>query len=545
MKAACSYLPYDKTHAFSKLAMDYLQADEKLQPFYSHPVSLEGLKAAIEVRKTFQQNRVLLVKELSKQYEGLELSASQQTNLQALLEPNAFTITTAHQPNILTGPLYFIYKILHAIKLADELKKQLPENNFVPFYYMGSEDADLDELGHIYVGGEKQVWETNQIGAVGRMHTKGLEKMIDRLEGEFGDFSFGKEMVELLRKAYTSEENIQQATLKMVNELFKEYGLLILIPDNANLKREFQPVVSKELLEQFSHPLVQQTIDKIGEHYKVQAGGREINLFYLNDEGRRERIEVRDTRANAKNTQFEIKPTRFEVRELGLIFSEKEILQELEEHPERFSANVILRGVFQETILPNIAFIGGGGELAYWLELKKVFEAVNVPYPVLILRNSFLLVSDKEKQLQQKLGIDNEDLFLQEQALMNLLVKRTSGNQLDTQKEQQVIYRLYEHLQQVASAIDPTLKAHVAALNVRTLQGLQGLEKKLLRAERRRHDDTLVKVRKLRLALFPNNNLQERTDNFMPLYAFFGPALIKHIYTHSLTLDQQFALLEI
>jgi bacillithiol biosynthesis cysteine-adding enzyme BshC len=544
MEAACTYLPYDKTHAFSKLAVDYLQADEKLRSFYSHPVSWEGLQAAIEARKQFPQNRTLLVQELQVQYSGIDLTPLQQKHIQLLLQPNTFTVTTAHQPNIFTGPLYFIYKILHAIKLAEELNKQSPENNFVPFYYMGSEDADLDELGHIYLRGEKQVWETSQTGAVGRMNTAGLNSMIDRLQNEFGYLTFGAEMIHLLRNAYSKENNIQQATLQLVNELFKDYGLLVLIPDNANLKREFQPVVSKELLEQFSHSLVQETIDKLGEHYKVRAGGREINLFYLNDDGRRERIELRDTRADAKNTKFEIRPIRYEVRELGLIFSEKEIIAELEAHPERFSANVILRGVFQETILPNVAFIGGGGELAYWLELKKVFEAVQVPYPVLVLRNSFLLMSNAEKQLQTALGLDNELLFLPEQELLNLLVKRDSSNQLDTQSEQQTIYQLYAHLQEVATKVDPTLKAHVAALHVQTLKGLKGLEKKLLRAERRHANDLLSKVRKLRAVLFPANNLQERTDNFMPLYAGYGKQLIDILYQNSLTIEQQFGILQ-
>ncbi|MES2776876.1 MAG: bacillithiol biosynthesis cysteine-adding enzyme BshC [Bacteroidota bacterium] len=531
MQTNCTYLPYPDTHSFSKLVLDYLNADEKLQPFYQHPVSLEGMKKSINARRTFTTNRKVLVDELSHQYAGYELTPVQQANLLLLMQENTFTITTAHQPNIFTGHLYFIYKILHTIKLCQLLKEELPENQYVPVFYMGSEDADLDELGHINVDGEKLEWETNQTGAVGRMHTNGLEKIIERLEGEFGNLPYGEEMKRLCTEAYTKHDNIQTATLYLVNELFKNYGLLVLIPDNANLKRLFNSIVKKELTEQFSHKLVAETIAQIGEHYKVQAGGRDLNLFYLDDSGKRERIEL----INAT----------FQVPNLGLIFTESAMLQELEEHPERFSANVILRGVFQEMILPNIAFIGGGGELAYWLELKKVFEAVNVPYPMLILRNSFLIIEPKQKRLMNALQLTVPQLFLGEMELQNLLTERSTKNRLKLDEEEEQVNQLYAQMQWLAAAVDPTLQPHVASLHTRSLQSIHGLEKKMLRAEKRKNTDQHKQLSNLRSAICPNNSLQERVDNFMPLYAKYGKDLIDVLYQHSLGLEGQFGIVEI
>ena len=531
MQSTCNYLPYSETHSFSKLVLDYLKADEKLQPFYQHPVSLEGIKASIAARKNFVTNRKVLVDELTAQYAGYDLTAKQQTNLSSLLNENTFTIVTAHQPNIFTGHLYFIYKILHTIKLCEQLKEQLPENNYVPVFYMGSEDADLDELGHINISGEKLEWETNQTGAVGRMNTKGLEKIITRLQGEFGQLAFGDKMIKICTEAYTKHTNIQTATLYLINELFKTYGLLVLIPDNANLKRLFNVVVKKELTEQFSHKLVADTIAKMGEHYKVQAGGRDINLFYLNEEGKRERIEL----INEK----------FQVPNLGLIFTQEEILQELEAHPERFSANVILRGVFQEMILPNIAFIGGGGELAYWLELKTVFEAVEVPYPMLILRNSFLLVEPKAKRLIEILQLTTAQLFISEMEQQNLLTKRSSQNRLQLTEEQQQVNQLYAQMQWLAAAIDPTLQPHVAALHTRSLQDIIGLEKKMLRAEKRKNTDQHRQLSTLRSAINPNNFLQERVNNFMPMFAKYGPKLLDVLSQHSLGLKGEFGVIEL
>ena len=160
MDCIATRIPYRQTNYFSKIILDYLDHAETLKRFYSHPCSLQGIQKAIQNRQGFN-NRGMLVQELKKQYAN---SASDRVskNIEELLLDNTFTITTAHQPNIFTGPLYFVYKILHAIKLAEYCKTSLPQYNFVPVFYMGSEDADLDELGHIFLGGQKIEWNTKQ-----------------------------------------------------------------------------------------------------------------------------------------------------------------------------------------------------------------------------------------------------------------------------------------------------------------------------------------------------------------------------------------------
>jgi len=339
-------LSFEQTGYFSKIITDYCNGSPDLRPFYKHPVSLEGIAAAISARQSAQPDRHLLVTELQKQYTGIDTTAAVQQNIQLLLQPNTFTITTAHQPAIFTGHLYFVYKILHVIKLADRLKKEFPGNHFVPVFWMGSEDADLDELGHVYLNGEKLVWETKQTGAVGRMQTKGLDKMIHRIEGELSVQPYGKELIQLLRSCYLESPDIQTATFKLINALFAAYGLIVIIPDTPNLKRAMEPVFREDLLQQKPAAVVKKTIEQLGENYKVQAHPREINLFYFKD-NIRELIELKDG--------------KYEVRNTPINFTKEEILAELTAHPERFSPNVILRGLYQETVLPNIAFVGGGG----------------------------------------------------------------------------------------------------------------------------------------------------------------------------------------
>ena len=521
---------YESTGFFSKVVADYLSGSESLREFYMHPVSIEGIKASIKERKLFNTDRKLLVTELSKQYEGIHLNSLQEQNLQSLLGEDTFTVTTAHQPNIFTGPLYFIYKILHAVKLANELKIQLPQYDFVPVYYMGSEDADLDELGYIYLNGEKQVWETNQTGSVGRMKVdKAFHKLIDSIEGQIGIYPFGDELVTTFKESYTIGKTIQQATLELVNNLFAAYGLLVVMPDNASLKQRFNFVVKKELEEQFSSKAVAVTVAELENNYKVQAGGRELNLFYLIDD-KRERIEIASNKG-------------FTVTSLSIDWTLDEILYELKQHPERFSANVILRGVFQETILPNIAFIGGGGELAYWLELKKVFEEVQVPYPVLILRNSFLLVKQTISERIEKLGFKTESFFKEETELINQLVKRSSTNKLDVGSEREAIKAVYNKIKTIASPVDPTLLLHIDSLQKNTLKKIDELEKKILRAEKRRFGDERNQIAAVKKALFPNNNLQERINNFCIFYAVDGKEWLNMIYNHSFATEQLFRIL--
>ncbi len=529
MQATATFLPYESTGNFTKIVSDYLQVSPLLQPFYLHTPDLNGIKKAIEARMAFNTPRGLLVEELKAQYASLSISEKVIENIDLLSDKKTFTITTAHQPNIFTGPLYFIYKIMHAIRLADELKNKLPQYHFVPVYYMGSEDADLDELGHVTVGGMKMVWNTQQTGAVGRMKVdKKLVAIMDAIFGQIGVLPFGNALNEIFAKCYTSGKTIQQATLELVNELFGVYGLVVLQPDNGNLKKAFHSVIERELLEGFSHTIVADTIEQLGKQYKVQAGGREINLFYLIDD-KRERIE---------RTMDGV-----EVKTLGLHFTKDAILKELASYPERFSANVILRGAFQETVLPNIAFIGGGGELAYWLELKNVFEAVQIPYPVLLLRNSFLIMTSKEASKLQGMGFSASDLFLEAMTLWNILVKKSSQNQLSLDAEIGQAQALYDQLQNLTDKVDKTLAVHVKALAKQALKKLLELEKKILRAERAKFETQRNQITSLKAALFPNNSLQERVENFSLFYARYGNDWLHKLYDESDGFQKGFGVL--
>lgn len=518
MNCTAAYIPYDETGRFSKLVLDYIHGAEKLKPFYQHAFDHEGMKQAIAAKQSFS-DRQQLFDILSDQYKSVSTSEACKQNLQKLLQPNTFTVCTAHQPNLFTGPLYFIYKIAHAIQLAQKLSFEFSEQQFVPVYYMGSEDADLEELGHIYAAGKKYNWETNQTGAVGRMLVdKKLTGLIKELEAQFSVQPFGNEILSILKNAYTDGKFIQQSTFELVNELFGKYGLIILIPDSASFKKQFIPAIQKELEEQFSKTEVEKTIAAFPEEYKVQAAGRKLNLFYLQNNSR-ERIELEEEGFTIANT--------------SLSFTKEGMLRELHDHPERFSPNVILRPVFQETILPNVAFIGGGGEIAYWLELKHVFKASHIPMPVLVLRNSFLFIQKKQQEFFEKWDLKMKNLFQPFDIILKQLIAQESKHQLSLQEQQDQLENIYKSASVLAGNIDPTLQKHVEAIKLQSLDKVKKLEKKMYRAEKRKFEAMERQLNKLYQQLFPGGNLQERVHNLVEYYAHYGSYFIETIMMHS------------
>ncbi len=531
MHVTSSYLPYKDTGYFSPLVTDYLAGDEKLRCYYQDNADEAGLKAAIDSRSQFPVDRQLLADTLEQQYQSLNKSEATIKNLQLLREENTFTICTAHQPNLLTGYLYFVYKIIHAIKLAEDLNGKNPDKNFVPVYYMGSEDADLDELGTFRFNGKKFIWDGDgQKGAVGRMNTKTLKPLLNdvfKLVGPPGNNA--EALKEMLTEAYLKHKNISDATQYLVNELFGKYGLIVLNPDVPAFKRAFIPVMKEDLVAHTPHQIVTEQIAKLEEHYKSQAHPREINLFYLDDQIR-ERIEQHGDRYKVVNTELE--------------WSHDELLALLETNPEKFSPNVILRGLFQETILPNIAFIGGGAEVAYWLQLKSLFDNYKVFYPAILLRQSVLWIPETMATLRQTLNLTTADIFLKQEDIFKQYINANAQSSLHTDAEDGEIEKIFASLEQKVLTVDKTLKEAVGASLTKMRKQFKVLEQKMYRAEKRKETVHLERISKLKVSVFPNNSLQERFDNFMPWFLQFGFEYFDLLKDNMEPLKNEFLIIE-
>lgn len=524
-------LPYAATGRFSRLVTDYLAADPGLRPFYRFTPDQEGIRQAIEERCSYPVDRPLLTATLYRQYEGVPVTESVARNMQALAQENTFTVCTAHQPNLLTGYLYFVYKILHAIRLSEELNNQYPQQHFVPVYYMGSEDNDLDELGTFRYEQRKFVWDGGgQKGAVGRMKTKTLKPLLDELFRIMGPPGAAcDELKELLIKAYQDQPTVGSATRLLVNELFGRYGLIVLDPDDADFKKQIIPVMREDLLHHTAATIVGGQVDRLSEHYKVQAHPRAVNLFYLAD-NMRERIEQQGDRWLVLNSDIS--------------WSQQELEEELEQHPERFSPNVILRGLLQERILPDVAFIGGGAEIAYWLQLNALFEHHRTFFPALVLRQSFHWMDAYTSDLMQKTGLDIPGLFAEEHLQAAQLVTRHGGTEWQLAPQQQALETQLLQLQEQATAVDPTLKEAAGAVIARVRRQVETLSKKMLRAEKKKHEIVLDRLQRIRRQVFPNNGLQERVENFLPFYLQYGPSFFDLLLQHQDPWRHEFILVE-
>ncbi|WP_421763815.1 bacillithiol biosynthesis cysteine-adding enzyme BshC [Ekhidna sp.] len=486
-------LPLDETDCFSQFFIDYISKKEELAPYYGEFPSIQNFKKVIEQRNFKVENRSVLVEELENQYKGLEINAAVSGNIKSLADSKTFTITTGHQLNIFTGPLYFIYKIVTVINACKALKQAYPEYDFVPVYWMASEDHDFDEINHFFFEGKKLVWKTDQKGAVGHFNPAGVKELVDQLP----------KGAEFFKEAY-NQETLAKAGRAYVNHLFEKEGLVVIDADSPALKKIFTPVIEDDLFVHSSKDLVAKTsasLETLG--YKTQVHARPINFFYL-----------------AKRVRERIEKTEdgFQVVDTDIKCSDDEMRKLIASNPERFSPNVILRPLYQETILPNLAYVGGPSEAVYWLQLKSVFDHFETPFPLLMPRNFALIIPTTTSSKWKKTGLEERDLFLSSENAFEKWVKTNSDHDLSFDAELQKLKDLENSQKEKAIAVDPTLKQHLEALFTSFSKRIEKAEKKLVRAEKRLHSDRRNQIQSVKESLFPGGSLQERKDNFLNFY---------------------------
>ncbi len=521
-------IPYADTHRFSPLVVDYLSSEKALQELYNFPPTLNGLLSAAQERKFPASSRAVLCEALRKQYTGVPIHDEVSKNLIALAEDDCLTLTTGHQLCLFTGPLYVPFKIVNIVRLAAKLTKERGKP-VVPVFWMATEDHDRPEIDHAWINGTKVQWPGEISGAVGPLQLTGIDAVVDECVQLLGQGPHTAELETLLRKCYRPEHTLAQATRLFVNGLFGHLGVVCLDANDADLKRLFIPAMQEELLNQVAQRAVSYANEKLAANYGAQAHAREINLFYLSA-GDRSRIE----------RQGDI----YQVLNNGPSFTVDALLKELEQHPERFSPNVVLRPIYQETILPNIAYVGGGGELAYWFQLKWVFQALQVPMPVLFLRTSAAFISEKHMRQWKELGLELIDLFKPHEELRETVATALGDVDTDLDPERAQLNAFYDQLLKRAGDADNTLKGAVEARRASALFGLDRIGKGLVRAAKQNQAIPLDRLARIQEAVFPGGGLQERRDNILPLLAMHGMSYIDTLLTQLDPLAHQFTVIE-
>lgn len=529
-KCQASYIPLQDTGFFSRLVLDYIGQSPSLRPFYEFKPDPEGMQQAIEQRKKYPVDRHSLVKALKEQYSVSAQIPAVERNIQLLQDENTFTICTAHQPNLATGYAYFIYKIMHAIVLAAHLGKQHPRYNFVPVYYIGSEDDDIEELGFFRYNDHSFRWRTPQTGAVGSMRTEELTNLFQDFFRILGPTNEHTEYLkELLTNAYLGHNTISEATRYLVHTLMGKYGIVVIDPQDSTLKKAFAPIVIRELCNPAAHRLVQETNLQLQPDYSTQAFVRPINFFYLN-EGIRQRIEMQEGIWKVVGTD--------------ITWTEEQLRHTVHEHPEYFSPNVILRGLYQESILPNVAFIGGGSELAYWMQLRSVFEHYKIFYPTLVLRQSVQFISAYQQDIINKLHFSTRDVFRPAEQLVRDRISQLSQHDLKADGEWHTIVQALQSIKAKAARVDKSLERSVEAALKKMQYQVGVVERKIYKAEKKNLSTEIDRIYKMKAMLFPgNHSLQERYYTFMQEYVHMGDRYFECLEKTILPFGDQFLII--
>ncbi len=519
---------FDLISQLSQRDKSYQKNDPKLRRFYKYTPEIDSFKDAIAERRKSKIDRGQLYSSVMQQYADLDSSDLQKQNIEKLKEDNCFTVITAHQPSLMTGPLYYIYKVISVINLSEQLNKKYPDVHVVPVLISGGEDHDFEEINHLQIYNKKLVWNAvHENESVGRMPTGGLEEILNQLQEICREDSAGQVLLAQCKEILSRADTYRDFATGIAILLFKKYGLLVLSMDNPEMKSLISEIIHDEVFNASNKVLIETAQKEIAASgFDTQTHIRDINFFYFTNENKRLRIEREGE--------------RFIILGSSISFSEEEMRKEITDHPERFSPNVNMRPIFQETVFPNLAYLGGGGELAYWLERKVQFEHHGIPFPVLMRRNSVAIVNKNQQKSLDKLGLGIQSLFSSKHEIINSFLQNTSGEAFALTDSIEQLEAIYAQIKVKAEELDQTLGPKVEAEKAKSIKAIESLEGRLKKVIKQKSESSLGKIDKTYEALFPSGSLQERKVNFLQFYDSMGDEFIDGLKEHLDPFNKEF-----
>lgn len=490
----------EQTGLLSPLLRDYLYNSEKVRHLFSFFPEKESVPAAIAQKQQQHIDRAALANILLAQATSRNASAATLANIAQIKDENTFTVTCAHQPTLLFHPAFYFHKIASTIALAKELKASFGAYNFVPVFWLGSEDHDLEELGSATVGGLAVSWQTAQTGAVGRFL---IDDSFKQVIAEFKQAAPNLNIHLLMEEALQHTQHFGAFAAYVTQAFFKEEGLVVLNQDCPQLKMQFASVIEDEILHSRAEAVLQPTLQFLEGNYKAQASVRPINFFYLG-KNYRERI-VRQGEDS------------FAVLNRQETFTRESIKTAIAETPENFSPNVIFRPLYQETVLPNVAFVGGGAECSYWLQQKALFDYYKVAFPIVLHRTPVVVLPQNVVRKMSKLQLITESVFKQPDAFVKGYLEENFGNEISLKEATEAIAQTFAFIEEKLAAIDSTLAMSVKAEKQKALAAVAQLEGKGIKALKRKSETVVEQLTAIHQAFFVAGALQERKLNFFDL----------------------------
>ena len=531
----------------SDLFTAYTNHFEKLASFYSGNFNEKtDWQSKFKKLEQSKHNRSLLQRVLNSQNRAFNSGIKTLANIDLLGNDNTFAVVTGQQLGLCTGPLYTIYKAITAVKLSRQLTNDYPDYNFVPVFWLEGEDHDFDEINKVhflngnnefvtvdYLYGGKPL-EKN-IGAIGSIVIdEYIEKFISSINDSLQKTEFTDQIVEALRGYYKKGTTLLQAFTGFFNHIYEDSGIIFINPNEPELKKELIPLFEQEIQSTSeTSKLVIQKSAELEEHYHAQVKAKAVNLFMFH-KGGRYLIEPSDS------GDYFLKNTRQR-------FTKEELLKKVEEQPEVFSPNVVLRPICQDTLLPTVAYVGGPSEIAYFAQFKPVYERFKVTMPIIYPRMSISIVEEKVKKVLDKYSLELHELFGDVESVINKVSEQVSEVKVDTlySKLETVIRENINEARFGIQQIDPTLNGAVDTTLQKFLQQLDVLKQKTQRAQQLKEEISLKQIRKAALHVFPNGNFQEREFTALHYVNKYGIDFVKWIAGETSLEKQQHQIITI
>jgi len=513
---------------FSDLFVDYVTAYDRVARYYNgHFRDLSHFRQILEQVGRKERDRSALVRVLAEQNREFYCSIKTLANIDLLHEDNTLAVVTGQQVGLLGGPLYTIYKIITTLKLTDRLNNDFPDYHFVPIFWLEDEDHDFEEVNNIKVVDPENKAKKieylldgkpleRNVGAVGELQLDGfIDEFFKHVEESLINTEFKGKLFETLRHYYQHGSTFTKAFVGLVNHLFEDSGLIFIKPNHAELKRLMSPIFQREINE---HPKVcQLVIDRSAEleqRYHAQVKAKALNLF-LFEKGGRYLIEPREE-------GFGLKGAR---RHLTM----EELKQIAADRPELLSPNVVLRPICQDTVLPTAVYVGGPNEIAYFAQLKPIYEFFDLTMPIIYPRATATILEEKLESILQKFELDLTAFFGNLETVLRTVSEQISDIKVEDMFRN-VGARMRESLNELKfgiNQIDPTLLGALDTASSKIEFQLNVLKEKTINAQKKKNEIALKQVEKVANNILPFGELQERQINVIYFMNKYGLDFVK------------------
>jgi bacillithiol biosynthesis cysteine-adding enzyme BshC len=509
----------------SRLADDYLHDYGKVREFFDGDFR-DAAAYARQAERTLARRlpREELAAILREQNHSYGCGPRTLGHIEAMERERACAVVTGQQAGLFSGPLYTIYKALTAVRLAERLTRTGPAK-CVPVFWLASDDHDLTEIDHVVLLDKSGSLEEircpmpsgePKIPASALVLPPEIGDCLRRLADLTPESEFKAEVLAALSEAYRPGRGWVEAFARWMTWLLPSQGLIFIDASDPRLKKLGGEVFYREIAEGSAATppalAASRRLQEAGYEGQVRLHDRILNVFYAERE--RRSIEW-DGRA------FEIKDPR-ETR------SKEDLLALAKEKPFVFSPNVLLRPVYQDALLPTVAYVGGPGEIAYFAQMKGVYERFGLPMPVIYPRKSLTVVERHIGRLLEKHELDVSDLWRGTDGIIRSLAERGVPEPLARAVNlaaSHVELDLEPIVRDIAG-FEPTLKPSAELARGKMLQQLRFLETKIVQAAKKRNDIAVGQIRKASDHLYPRGRLQERVFNIVPYLLKYGPAFV-------------------